>query len=439
MSGGEQEGRNATGPSTDQDKSTRARRNRGAAALIDAVFPAPASAAASSPSETTLQSLLSDAVSELARRSGAERCCAWLATEDGHFSRVAAYGRAQPAPPDDLEPGAFEALRRLQRATDLGDRHEEPTSARISDASGITAAIALGRQRDGEFEPALAVLALGGPEDALGAVRPRTLALLQELGERLAAPLATLSAVEQIRGLGQDIRWLDRQAVLGEMLGEIIHEVRNPLVSVKTFLELLPDRLEDPEFLGDFREVVLGEVARLERLLDSALRHSQPERLGDTSSNAEVPATLATLKGLLEHRAGEKGIRLVCQAEPEAGGVAISADALQQVLLNLTLNALGATPSGGEVRVRAYRPAVAQAPSVEFTVEDTGPGIPEADRERVFEPFESGRSGRPGGLGLAISKRLVEEAGGHIALGDAPGGGARLVVRLPESGGESPA
>ncbi len=439
MSGGEQEGPRATRPSTDRDKAIRARRNRGAAALIDAVFPSAASTAAPPPRESTPQSLLEDAVSELARRSGAEQCCAWLATEGGGFTRVAAYRRSQPTAPDDLEPGAFEALRRLHRAKDLGDRSEEPTSARVSDASGISAAIALGRRGENEFEPALAVLALGGPEDALGKVRPRTLAVLQELGEQFAGPLATLAAVQQIRGLGRDIRWLDRQAVLGEMLGEIIHEVRNPLVSVKTFLELLPDRLEDPEFLGDFRGVVLGEVARLERLLDSALRHSQPERLGDSASNAEVPASLATLKRLLEHRAGEKGVRLICQAEPEAVGVAISSDALQQVLLNLTLNALGATPAGGEVRVRAYRPAVAQGPSIEFTVEDTGPGIPEADRERVFEPFESGRSGRPGGLGLAISKRLVEEAGGRITLGDAQGGGARLVVRLPESRGEPPA
>lgn len=439
MSGGEQGGQGATRPSTDRDKAIRARRNRGAAALIDAIFPSADSAASPAPRQSTPQSLLKDAVSELARRSGAERCSAWLATEGSGFTRVAAYGRSQPAAPDDLEPGAFEALRRLNRATDLGDPAEEPTSARVSDASGITAAIALGRSGEEEFEPALAVLALGGPEDALGQVRPRTLALLQELGERLTAPLATLAAVQQIRGLGQEIRWLDRQAVLGEMLGEIIHEVRNPLVSVKTFLELLPDRLEDPEFFGDFREVVLGEVARLERLLDSALRHSQPERLGDSSSSAEIPAALATLKGLLEHRAGEKGIRLVCQAEPEADEVAISADALQQVLLNLTLNALGATPAGGEVRVRAYRPAVAQGPSVEFTVEDTGPGIPEAERERVFEPFESGRSGRPGGLGLAIAKRLVEEADGHIAVAEAQGGGARLVIRLPESRGKLPA
>jgi signal transduction histidine kinase len=431
MPGGEQGDRGAPSPAAGRSEEIRARRSRGAAALIDAVFPADDSTPAAAGREDSPQTLLTHAVEELARRSGAERSCAWLATEAGGFTRVAEYGRSQPLPSDDLEPGAFEVLRRLTRATDLGDRLEEPTAARVSDASGISAAVALGRRGGQALEPALAVLALGGPEDALGSVRPRTLAVLQELAQQLDAPLATLAAVQQIRGLGQDIRWLDRQAALGAMLGEIIHEVRNPLVSVKTFLELLPDRLDDLEFLDGFRAVVLGEVARLERLLDSVLSHSQPERIGDTARGGDVAAALETLAGLLAHRAGEKQIHLVCQAEPDAGRVEASPDVLQQVLLNLTLNALGATPPGGEVRVRAYPPAVAKGHWIELTVEDTGPGIPVSERERVFEPFTSSRGHGPGGLGLAICQRLVEEAGGEITVSDAAGGGARLVVRLP--------
>jgi signal transduction histidine kinase len=166
------------------------------------------------------------------------------------------------------------------------------------------------------------------------------------------------------------------------------------------------------------------------------LQHAQPQRLGDADSQADVPAALKTLGGLLAHRAGEKQIRLVCQVEPETGPAALAPDALQQVLLNLTLNALGATPTGGEVRVRAYEPAVAKGHWIELTVEDSGPGIPVEARERVFEAFATGRSDRPGGLGLAISKRLIEEAGGHIEIGEALEGGARLVIRLP--GGQAP-
>ncbi|MCS5637943.1 MAG: ATP-binding protein, partial [Myxococcota bacterium] len=378
MPGGE-EGNKGGHASPDARRAQQARReSRGPSALIDAVFPELDSSAgqASEAPESGPQALLADAVTDLARRAEAERVSAWLASEGTGFVRVAAYGRSAEPPADDLEPDAFEALRRLSQATDLGDGGSEPTSGRLSDASGLTAAVALGRPGAREFEPALAVLALGGPEDGLGEVRPRTLALLEEVARRLDGPLATLATVQRIRGLDENIRWLDRRAALGEMLGEIVHEIRNPLVSVKTFLDLLPGSLDDEEFLTDFRGVVLGEVTRMERLLDSVLQHAQPERVGGTVEDANVSEALETLGALLAHRAGGMGIDLVCQADPSSGHAALSPDALQQVLLNLTLNALGATPAGGEVRVRAYEPAVARGHWVELTVEDSGPGIP---------------------------------------------------------------
>ncbi|MDE0887672.1 MAG: HAMP domain-containing sensor histidine kinase, partial [Myxococcota bacterium] len=381
---------------------------------------------------TDPSTLLAAAVSDLARNSGADWACAWIADRETGCTRVASYGRSAEPTPDDLEPEAFETLRRLPRATDLGDPGED-APGRLSDASGLTAAVALGRPGKHTFEPALAVLAIGGAADPLGAVRPRTLALLEETAQQLDGPLATLAALWKIQGLGHDIRWLDRQAALGEMLGEVVHEIRNPLVSVKTFLDLLPEQLDDPEFITDFRSVVRGEVTRLERLLDSVLQHAQPERrtTGDPVAEADVVAIVENLATLLAYRAGERQIRLTCQAEPEARKAMLSPDALQQILLNLALNALGATPDGGEVQIRAYEPAVARGEWIEFTIEDTGPGIPEEERTVVFEAFRSSRGDRPGGLGLAISKRLVEEAGGEIHVAESNAGGARVLVRLP--------
>ena len=180
MPGGE-EGHKGGLSSPDGRRAQKARReSRGPSALIDAVFPEPDPASEESEApESSPRALLAEAVSDLARRSEAERVTGWLATERGGFVRVAAYGRVADPPDDDLEPGAFEALRRLSRATDLGNWGSEATSGRISDASGLTAAVALGRAGSAEFKPAMAVLALGGPEERLGAVRPRTLALLE--------------------------------------------------------------------------------------------------------------------------------------------------------------------------------------------------------------------------------------------------------------------
>jgi signal transduction histidine kinase len=97
------------------------------------------------------------------------------------------------------------------------------------------------------------------------------------------------------------------------------------------------------------------------------------------------------------------------------------------VVLNLVLNALDATPRGGRVRL-ALRAAGGEA---ELRVEDEGPGVAPELRERVFEPFFSTKPDAPGGLGLAISRRIAEEAGGALRLEDAPGGGSCFALRLP--------
>ena len=92
-----------------------------------------------------------------------------------------------------------------------------------------------------------------------------------------------------------------------------------------------------------------------------------------------------------------------------------------------TLNAIDATPAGGSVTVSANRRGM----NVEFCVDDQGAGVPHEQRDHIFQPFFSTRADRPGGLGLAISRRLIEEVGGWIEVGDAPSGGARFRVFLP--------
>jgi signal transduction histidine kinase len=106
--------------------------------------------------------------------------------------------------------------------------------------------------------------------------------------------------------------------------------------------------------------------------------------------------------------------------------VRIAGDSLRQILLNLALNAIEAAPEGGHVRIAAAQ----RGGSVEIAIEDDGPGVPDALRARVFEPFFSTKS-KPGGLGLAITKRLVEDVGGSIEVEGCAPTGSRFCVRLP--------
>ncbi len=140
---------------------------------------------------------------------------------------------------------------------------------------------------------------------------------------------------------------------------------------------------------------------------------------------------LQGIADLLGHRAKKNEIGLSYKFAPDLGEAQISPDALRQVLLNLVLNALAITPIGGRVELSAHGTESEKRNWIVVRVDDDGPGIPKPERQRLFKAFHSTRQDSPGGLGLAIARRLIEEAGGRIEVEDAPGGGARLCFRVP--------
>lgn len=233
-----------------------------------------------------------------------------------------------------------------------------------------------------------------------------------------------------------DLRRLDRLAAVGRLAAETAHEVRNALTAVKTLLQLLPTRGDDPELRGPFLALASEEVDRTERLLDALLAQARGDS-GDAAAGARAPCDPASaLQGvaqLVTRRASEHGVHLAVDIAPDLPVAAIGADALRQVLLNLALNALEANAAGGDVRLAARRVDLGgeAGTAIELSVEDRGPGVPPALRSRVFEPWYSTDAERPGGLGLAIARDLVEAAQGTIAIDDRPGGGARIRVRIP--------
>jgi signal transduction histidine kinase len=320
-------------------------------------------------------------------------------------------------------PAAFAEGARLAGPTDLGLPSAPPVLRALAVPQGFSAVVPVGGPCEGE---PVALLLVGGVDDPPGQVRARTLAALETAARHLAGPLEAADGLARIARLDESVRRLDRLAALGDLVAEIVHEVRNPLVSVKTFVQLLPKRQDDPEFRTRFSEVVEGELRRIERLLDVVLEHARPRAAAPRGTVTAVAPVLESVAHLLAHRALEHGVTLTTHAPSDLPGVAMSDDGLRQVVLNLALNAIDATRCGGCVRLVA-----ALAPGgVEVRVEDEGPGVPATLRERVFEPFFSTKGGRPGGLGLAISRRIVEEAGGVLAITDRIGGGAAFRFTL---------
>jgi two-component system sensor histidine kinase HydH len=231
--------------------------------------------------------------------------------------------------------------------------------------------------------------------------------------------------VRKLQEKDRQVQRAERLAALGQLAAGLAHEVRNPLTSIKL---LVQTTLEDPDAGGLTNaelELIEQEVLRVERSLQSFLDYARPPRLERTACDLE--RIVKVVWSLVRARAEQQGVTLEVSAPPEP--VVIDADAalLRQVVLNLALNALDAMPDGGVVRARLHWVG---PDTVELRLTDTGPGIRADVLPRLFEPFTSSKETGLG-LGLVISRRIVEDHGGTIEAGNGPDGGACLVVRLP--------
>lgn len=362
------------------------------------------------------QTLLSCAVQRLRETTGCDLAAAWALRADGTpYVAAATFEGPPPITPDQ---SAFAAAAALAQATELVPGKAPRALTKRLAGYGAAAAAAVGRG-DGA---AHAVLLLATHQAR--SLRPRSLGALEAATRRLEGPLAAAQAARRLAGLDAELRRLDRLSTLGSLAAEIAHEVRNPLVSVKTFLQLLPERLHDPEFATAFLGVASEELQRVERLLDLVIQY--PRRRAEKAS-ASPAAALESVCELLRHLSHARGVKLESKTAPGLPNAAVGDDGLRQLLLNLALNAVAVTPEGGRVRLAARAAEL----GVELCIADEGPGVAEAERTRVFELFHSTRPGSHGGLGLAITRRIVEDAGGRIAIEDAPAGGALFRVWLP--------
>jgi two-component system phosphate regulon sensor histidine kinase PhoR len=235
----------------------------------------------------------------------------------------------------------------------------------------------------------------------------------------------------------QDLTNLRRlQTVRRDFVANVSHELRTPLAALKAMAETLEaGAIDEPTAAGDFIQRMIGEIDRLtelveELLLISRLESGQPVIALGTVSPADLLEEARDRLGALVQRAG---LRLVVDPADRLPAVAADRERVAQVFANLVHNATKHTGPGGEIRISATRDGNA----VVFAVRDTGDGIAESDLERIFERFyKSDRSRADGGsgLGLSISKHIVEAHGGTIRAASAgPGGGTTFTFTLPVS------
>lgn len=211
-------------------------------------------------------------------------------------------------------------------------------------------------------------------------------------------------------------------ARLGEVGAVLAHEVRNPLAGIKGYGQLLEERLPDGRE-RDYAHLIVRESLRLEQLADDILLFTRSDEQRTRPGN--LSAVAGELTALLSPQLETAGIRLAVRVDGHLN-VCCHAEGLHRLLLNLLANAIQAMPDGGAITLAAHD----RGDVVEISVADSGPGIEDAMREELFEPFRTSKA-RGAGLGLAVCRKIVESCGGSITAEDAPGGGALFMVRLP--------
>ncbi len=217
--------------------------------------------------------------------------------------------------------------------------------------------------------------------------------------------------------------------MLGQMAASISHNLKNPLGSIKTILQVQLEGDELPESIRSETKMVLDEIGRLSSKLNQLLQFSRPTiRGGSVAAVCEARAVAEEVSGVLRHEAERRGIALEMEVAVGGAKLAASAEAVSEILSNLVVNALEATGRGGRVNLSGS----ANGDGFLFCVEDDGPGVPESAREKILQPFFTTKT-QGTGLGLAIVTRRVAEFGGKLDW-ESPlkdGRGTRFRVVLP--------
>ena len=251
---------------------------------------------------------------------------------------------------------------------------------------------------------------------------------LEFLADQLAPALEVCQLIADKIKLERELAEKAKMAFLGDMAARIAHNVKNPLSSMKTLVQLLEGDTSLPARARQDCGMVIAEIDRLNNNVSQLLRYAKQAR--DTDRPCELEAVVRRVLVLSQAEADRLGVKLDCSVACASSRVEGGEEAASDIVSNLVVNALEATPAGSRVVVRIV-PDSAAAGVVALQVEDEGRGVACEMQEKIFQPFFTTRPGGTG-LGLAIVKRRAEEVGSSVECVSPldANGGARFVVKF---------
>ena len=252
-------------------------------------------------------------------------------------------------------------------------------------------------------------------------------AVLEVLAGQAAIAIEDCRLVEENVRLERRLAHGERLAALGQMAATVAHEVKNPLSAIKSIAQVMrEDESLSHEYARDLN-LIVGETDRLNRSVTQLLSFARNTSLASAPCLADD--LVRAVVELFHAEASGQNITLECSSEAHQELDGICASAIRDSLSNLLINALQATPAGGQIKVEAH----IEGGSLIVAVTDTGTGVAAELRERIWEPFFTTRQ-RGTGLGLAIARKRIEEVGGTTRLAPpSADSGARFEINLPVS------
>ena len=283
-------------------------------------------------------------------------------------------------------------------------------------------------------EKLIGILNLGHKEDK-SLYSDEDLELLSTLGNQAAIAIENARLYENLKQSQVTLRRADRLSSLGLLTAGLAHEIRNPLVAIRTFTQLLPERYNDAEFRDGFQGLALKEVDRICGLINDLLSFARPSKPNVAPEN--INDVVDNIARILEAQAKEKGVVIVRDFATEVAKAWIDREQMKQVFMNLILNAIQAMDGEGSITISSRevtrRGTTPVGQFVQVEVRDTGIGIAEDNLEHIFDPFFTSGKEEGSGLGLAVSHQIVEEHGGFLTVESKVGQGTGFFVHLPVS------
>jgi signal transduction histidine kinase len=251
--------------------------------------------------------------------------------------------------------------------------------------------------------------------------------LLTHFATQASVALENARLYQEMQRTQQLMRRTDRLSALGSLTAGLAHEIRNPLVTVKTFLDLVPERYKDKEFRGNFLKLTSSELERITKLVSDLLDFAKPKK--PAFSRSDVNQVIEEIIPLIQVEARKRDIALEThlQQTPRAR---LDPDQMKQVFLNILLNAIEAIKAHGMISITTRDIHKNGSVFVQVEIADTGKGIPKKLVEQIFDPFFTTKD-TGAGLGLAITHQIVEDHHGFIEVESVPKKGTTFFVNIP--------